>query len=150
MRIITAGIRHLQNPTCYRGYFPSLNKFTVVKPEFIHFKITPLNRKMQLNQPPTHLLDVLIIGGGPIGMACGIECEKAKLSYVIVERGCLVNSLYRYPLLMTRYAAFCFSMTCKLCFLASFFSVASSLCFICSSYCFAPCSTYAVPFVSAL
>lgn len=56
---------------------------------------------MQLNQPPTHLLDVLIIGGGPIGMACGIECEKAKLSYVIVERGCLVNSLYRYPLNMT-------------------------------------------------
>ncbi|MEO6166750.1 MAG: YpdA family putative bacillithiol disulfide reductase [Chitinophagales bacterium] len=47
------------------------------------------------------LLDVLIIGGGPIGMTCGIECEKVQLSYLMVERGCLVNSLYRYPLNMT-------------------------------------------------
>lgn len=48
-----------------------------------------------------HHLDVLIIGSGPIGMACGIECEKAHLNYVIIERGCLVNSIYRYPLNMT-------------------------------------------------
>lgn len=45
--------------------------------------------------------DVLIIGGGPIGLACGIEAKKAGLSYVIVEKGCLVNSLYHYPLNMT-------------------------------------------------
>src|SRR5688572_18314287 len=45
--------------------------------------------------------DVLIIGGGPIGLACGIEAKKAGLNYVIVEKGCLVNSLYNYPLNMT-------------------------------------------------
>lgn len=45
--------------------------------------------------------DIIIIGGGPIGMACGIEASKKGLSYVILEKGCLVNSLYHYPLNMT-------------------------------------------------
>ena len=45
--------------------------------------------------------DVLIIGGGPIGIACGIECAKKGLSYVIIEKGALVNSIYNYPLNMT-------------------------------------------------
>lgn len=45
--------------------------------------------------------DVLVVGGGPIGLACGIEARKAGLSYVIIEKGCLVNSLYNYPLNMT-------------------------------------------------
>lgn len=45
--------------------------------------------------------DVLIIGGGPIGLACGIEAKKAGLSYIIIEKGCLVNSLYHYPVNMT-------------------------------------------------
>ncbi|HEY1006047.1 MAG TPA: YpdA family putative bacillithiol disulfide reductase [Sphingobacteriaceae bacterium] len=46
-------------------------------------------------------VDILIIGGGPIGLACGIEAQRAGLSYVIVEKGCLVNSLYNYPQNMT-------------------------------------------------
>lgn len=46
-------------------------------------------------------IDVLIIGAGPIGLACGIEAQNSNLSYVIVEKGCLVNSLYNYPLNMT-------------------------------------------------
>ncbi|NQX56004.1 YpdA family putative bacillithiol disulfide reductase [Pedobacter panaciterrae] len=45
--------------------------------------------------------DILIIGAGPIGIACGIEAKKAGLSYVIIEKGCLVNSLYNYPQNMT-------------------------------------------------
>ncbi|WP_064198538.1 MULTISPECIES: YpdA family putative bacillithiol disulfide reductase [Emticicia] len=45
--------------------------------------------------------EVVIIGGGPIGLACGIEAQKAGLSYVILEKGCLVNSLYNYPANMT-------------------------------------------------
>jgi thioredoxin reductase (NADPH) len=45
--------------------------------------------------------DVLIIGAGPIGMACAIEAKKAGLSYVIVEKGALVNSIYNYPVFMT-------------------------------------------------
>jgi len=47
------------------------------------------------------MLDVLIIGGGPIGMACGIEAKKAGLSFLIVEKGSLVNSIYNYPQGMT-------------------------------------------------
>ena len=45
--------------------------------------------------------DILIIGGGPIGLACGLEAKKAGLSYIIIEKGCLVNSLYNYPMNMT-------------------------------------------------
>lgn len=45
--------------------------------------------------------DVVIIGAGPIGLACGIEAKKAGLNYLIIEKGCLVNSLYHYPLNMT-------------------------------------------------
>jgi thioredoxin reductase (NADPH) len=47
------------------------------------------------------LYDVVIIGGGPIGLACGIAAQKHKLSYLILEKGCLVNSLYNYPINMT-------------------------------------------------
>ncbi len=43
------------------------------------------------------LFDVLIIGGGPIGLACGLEAQKAGLKYMIIEKGSLVNSIYRYP-----------------------------------------------------
>lgn len=45
--------------------------------------------------------DVVIIGAGPIGLACGIEAKKAGLRYVVIEKGCLVNSLFNYPLNMT-------------------------------------------------
>lgn len=41
--------------------------------------------------------DIVIIGGGPIGIACGLEAKKNGLSYVIIEKGCIVNSLYNYP-----------------------------------------------------
>src|ERR1700758_4136005 len=47
------------------------------------------------------MLDILIIGGGPIGIACGLAAQQAGLSYQIVEKGCLVNSLYNYPSTMT-------------------------------------------------
>ncbi len=45
--------------------------------------------------------DVLIIGGGPIGLACGIAAKRNGLSYIIIEKGALVNSLFNYPLFMT-------------------------------------------------
>src|SRR5687767_8891015 len=46
-------------------------------------------------------LDVLIVGAGPIGLACGISCKREGLSYAIIDKGCLVNSIYNYPLNMT-------------------------------------------------
>jgi len=45
--------------------------------------------------------DIIIIGAGPIGMACGIEAKNSGLAYKIIDKGCLVNSIYRYPLNMT-------------------------------------------------
>tara|TARA_R100000353_G_scaffold135386_1_gene96057 strand:+ start:17031 stop:17999 length:969 start_codon:yes stop_codon:yes gene_type:complete len=45
--------------------------------------------------------DVLIIGAGPIGIACALACKKEGLNYVVVEKGPLTNSLYNYPLNMT-------------------------------------------------
>lgn len=47
------------------------------------------------------VLDILIIGGGPIGIACGLNAKKAGLDFLIVEKGCLVNSIYNYPSTMT-------------------------------------------------
>lgn len=47
------------------------------------------------------MLDILIIGGGPIGLACALEAKNKGLSYLIVEKGTLVNSLYNYPAGMT-------------------------------------------------
>jgi thioredoxin reductase (NADPH) len=44
---------------------------------------------------------LIIIGGGPIGLACGLEAKKAGLDYIILEKGTLVNSLYNYPANMT-------------------------------------------------
>jgi thioredoxin reductase (NADPH) len=49
----------------------------------------------------TNNYDLVIIGAGPIGLACGLEAQKAGLNYVILEKGCLVNSLYNYPANMT-------------------------------------------------
>jgi len=45
--------------------------------------------------------DVIIIGGGPIGIACALECKKYNLDYLIIEKGALTNSLFNYPKNMT-------------------------------------------------
>lgn len=47
------------------------------------------------------MLDILIIGAGPIGIACGLKAQNAGLDFLIVEKGCLVNSLFNYPSTMT-------------------------------------------------
>ena len=45
--------------------------------------------------------DVLVVGAGPTGLACGIEAQRAELKLLILEKGCLVNSLFHYPPNMT-------------------------------------------------
>ena len=45
--------------------------------------------------------DIIIIGAGPIGLASGIEAVKRNLSHLIIEKGCLVNSIFHYPTNMT-------------------------------------------------
>lgn len=41
--------------------------------------------------------DVLVIGGGPVGLACAIEVQRQGLSYLVLERGSLLNTLRRWP-----------------------------------------------------
>lgn len=45
--------------------------------------------------------DVLVIGAGPTGMACAIEAQRAGFRSVLVDKGCLCNSLFHYPSHMT-------------------------------------------------
>jgi len=45
--------------------------------------------------------NVVIIGAGPIGLACAMEAKAKGLQYLVLEKGCLVNSLYHYPQNMT-------------------------------------------------
>ena len=47
------------------------------------------------------IYDILIVGAGPIGIACGIEAQKNNLTHIIIEKGCLTNSIYNYPVNMT-------------------------------------------------
>jgi thioredoxin reductase (NADPH) len=41
--------------------------------------------------------DVVVIGAGPTGLACAIDAQKAGARVVVVDKGCLVNSLFHYP-----------------------------------------------------
>lgn len=45
-------------------------------------------------------MDLIVIGGGPIGIACGLEAKKRGLRYLILEKGPIVNSLFNYPVNM--------------------------------------------------
>lgn len=47
-----------------------------------------------------NIYNIIIIGAGPIGLACGLEAKEAGLNYLIIEKGTLVNSLYNYPVNM--------------------------------------------------
>jgi len=46
-------------------------------------------------------IDVLVIGAGPTGLACGIEAQKTGFNSLVIDKGCLVNSLFNYPANMT-------------------------------------------------
>jgi len=43
------------------------------------------------------LLDAVVVGAGPTGLACAIELERLGLDYVVIEKGCVVNSLFSFP-----------------------------------------------------
>jgi thioredoxin reductase (NADPH) len=65
-------------------------------------KVIPdtLPRALLKGKSPTRV-DVLVIGAGPTGLACGIEAQKAGFKVVVIDKGCLVNSLFNYPANMT-------------------------------------------------
>ena len=41
--------------------------------------------------------DVVVVGAGPTGLACGIELEQRGVKTILIEKGCVVNSIYNYP-----------------------------------------------------
>jgi thioredoxin reductase (NADPH) len=45
----------------------------------------------------SEILDVVVVGAGPTGMACAIEAVKENLKVLVIEKGCLVNSIFHYP-----------------------------------------------------
>src|SRR3984957_18473350 len=47
------------------------------------------------------IVDLLVIGAGPTGMACAIEAQRAGFTAMMVDKGCLCNSLFHYPAHMT-------------------------------------------------
>ena len=54
---------------------------------------------MAASASDTH--DLLVIGAGPTGLACAIDAQLAGFSVVLVDKGCLCNSLFHYPAHMT-------------------------------------------------
>lgn len=49
--------------------------------------------------------DVIIVGAGPCGLSAGVECQAAGLDVLILEKGCVVNSIYQYPTYMTFFSS---------------------------------------------
>lgn len=56
-----------------------------------------MNAPERANPLTAEPYDIVIVGAGPCGLACAIEAQRAGLTYVVVEKGCLVNTLYRFP-----------------------------------------------------
>jgi len=51
--------------------------------------------------PREAIFDLLVVGAGPTGLACAIEAKRAGLRVVVVDKGCICNSLFHYPAHMT-------------------------------------------------
>jgi thioredoxin reductase (NADPH) len=57
--------------------------------------------RVQLEPHPSTKVDVLVIGAGPTGLACAIEAQKAGFKAMVIDKGCVVNSIFNYPANMT-------------------------------------------------
>lgn len=70
-------------------------------PDILTSEVIETLAKAKLKPHPEMHCDVLVIGAGPTGLACAIEAQKAGLKVIVVDKGCLVNSLFHYPANMT-------------------------------------------------
>jgi thioredoxin reductase (NADPH) len=66
-------------------------------PDFLTAAEVEVQPKVQVRSNPETRTDVLVIGAGPTGLACAIEAQKIGLKVIVVDKGCLVNSLFHYP-----------------------------------------------------
>ncbi len=60
-----------------------------------------LSNRNHLTKPSETIHDVLVIGAGPTGLACAIDAQNEELDVLVVDKGCLTNSLFHYPAGMT-------------------------------------------------
>jgi thioredoxin reductase (NADPH) len=58
-----------------------------------------MNRRSENTTADTQ--DIVVIGGGPVGLACAIAARRASIPYLVIEKGCLVNSIFNFPADMT-------------------------------------------------
>ncbi len=54
-----------------------------------------------MTAPTAESFDAVVVGAGPTGLACGIELKQRGIRTVLIEKGCVVNSIYHYPTHMT-------------------------------------------------
>jgi thioredoxin reductase (NADPH) len=66
-------------------------------PNFLTAEDVETLPKTKTASHPEVQTDVLVIGAGPTGLACAIEAQKLGLRVIVVDKGCLVNSLFHYP-----------------------------------------------------
>ena len=57
--------------------------------------------RAQANSRPETWTDVVVIGAGPTGLACAIEAQRVGFKVMVIDKGCLVNSIFHYPANMT-------------------------------------------------
>ena len=70
-------------------------------PEFLAAEEIDTLPKAKVKPEAEMRTDVLVIGAGPTGLACAIEAQKVGLKVIVLDKGCLVNSLFHYPAGMT-------------------------------------------------
>jgi len=70
-------------------------------PEFLAAEELDTLPKAKIKPRAEMRSDVLVIGAGPTGLACAIEAQKIGLKVIVLDKGCLVNSLFHYPAGMT-------------------------------------------------
>jgi thioredoxin reductase (NADPH) len=66
-------------------------------PDFLTAADVETLPKAKVRPQPEMRTDVLVIGAGPTGLACAIEAQKIGLKVIVLDKGCLVNSLFHYP-----------------------------------------------------
>ena len=66
-------------------------------PDFLAAEELDTLTKARVKPRPDMRCDVVVIGAGPTGLACAIEAQKIGLKVIVVDKGCLVNSLFHYP-----------------------------------------------------
>ena len=49
----------------------------------------------------SEIFDLIIVGGGPIGINAAVEAKRASLRYIVLEKGMIANSIFRFPANMT-------------------------------------------------